>query len=365
MEFGGFVMILLHGISEGPSDVDPEATSGVEEACKEMLRIRHLENVLHDLFLDKKIRGFCHLSIGQESVPVGISMHLGKKDVVICSYRCHGYALATGMDAQEVISEMLGSVQGCARGKGGSMHLYGPRFLGGHGIVGAQVPLGLGAAFAQKYRLAVGRENPGFFSGDKEGDPVGAWTTRAWQEAGNGDGVTVAVFGDGAANQGQIFESANIAALLKLPIVFVCENNQYGMGTHVGRASASPEMYNRFSFLPGIQANASDVLQVAEIFRFARSYALERGPVIIEYLTYRYNGHSMTDAFSGYRNPQEIEDRKASDPITHAARKLEQSGTSMSRLDEEAAREMQAASSCAAKSPRHSGSELYRDILLG
>ncbi|OAG31736.1 pyruvate dehydrogenase E1 component alpha subunit [Nematocida displodere] len=360
-------MFDLHKISHGPESPSKSTATpdDAKKACREMLRIRHMEMVLSSLYQSGKIRGFCHLSIGQEAIPVGISLHLGPEDMVITSYRCHGFALITGVDAKEIICEQVGSSEGCARGKGGSMHLYGKRFLGGHGIVGAQVSLGLGAAFAHKYRELLKDPDCLKKTGeDKPGEPVGSWTMLPWKKFQCRE-VTVAVFGDGAANQGQVYESLNMAALWNLPIVFVCENNRYGMGTSVNRASASESFYDRFSFVPGIRLDSTDVFAVASAFKFARKHALTKGPIVLECVTYRYNGHSMTDAFSGYRTKQEVETFENHDSIEKTKDYLgEDAGRTVSELSEAAHREMAALKEVSLNSQRCAPTDLYTDILI-
>ncbi|KAI5185283.1 pyruvate dehydrogenase E1 component alpha subunit [Nematocida homosporus] len=350
----------LHGLKTGPEEYVLDRTVG-ESACLEMFRIRHLETVLAELYKEKKVRGFCHLGIGQEAIPVGISLHLDPEDKLITSYRCHGLALVAGMDPKEIICEQLGSVEGCARGKGGSMHLYGKRFFGGHGIVGAQVPLGAGLAFAEKYRSLLGK--PECLTKD-DLCPVGSWTMKAW-EINECKHVSVVCFGDGAANQGQVYETMNMAALWKLPVVFVCENNEYGMGTPVCRASASTSFYNRFSFMPGIRASGIDIREVAGAFKYAREYALAHGPILLEYTTYRYNGHSMTDAFTGYRRHEEVEDHKTRDPIEIAGTCLEEmKDRLLAEMNEAAHREMASIREVALRSERCKDHELCTDVLV-
>ena len=234
-----------------------------------MLLIRRFEEKAGQLYGLGLIGGFCHLYIGQEAVAVGLQSALDPaRDSVITGYRDHGHMLAYGIDPKVIMAELTGRAAGISRGKGGSMHMFSVehKFYGGHGIVGAQVALGTGLAFAHKYR-------------------------------GDG-GVALAYFGDGAANQGQVYESFNMAELWKLPIIFVIENNQYAMGTSVNRSSAEDQLYRRGeSFrIPGMQVDGMDVLAV----RGAVTSALEwvragKGPVLMELKTYRYRGHSMSD----------------------------------------------------------------------
>ncbi|KAI5192009.1 pyruvate dehydrogenase E1 component alpha subunit [Nematocida sp. AWRm77] len=365
----------LHLLAEHrEKPVEEVSSEHAVRLCKEMARIRVMETVLSDLYLEKKIQGFCHLGIGQESIPVGVSVHLDPEDLVICSYRCHGYALVTGMDPKEIICEQVGSIDGCARGKGGSMHLYGPRFFGGHGIVGAQISLGIGLAFALKYR-SLQADTPGASEGAQaqagagagagDGDkPVGLWTMQAWKKN-TCRNVAVIFFGDGAANQGQMYESANMAVLWNLPVVFVCENNKYGMGTSVERINATSSFFNRFSFLPGIRADSTDVFHVSSVFEYARTHALTKGPILVEYTTYRYNGHSMTDAFSGYRTPQEVSTHQQHDPLEHIKQHLgPDSNRVYSKIFEEAQKEMGTIKEIALNSQRCPETELFTDILI-
>jgi pyruvate dehydrogenase E1 component alpha subunit len=194
-------------------------------------------------------------------VAVGLEHSITPEDLLITSYRCHPFAVLRGGTITGVLAELLGRQAGMSKGKGGSMHIFTERFFGGNGIVGAQVPLGAGLAFAQKYQ-------------EKKA-------------------VTFALYGDGAANQGQVFESFNMAKLWDLPVIFVCENNKYGMGTSAERSSMNTEYFTRGDKIPGIQANGMDVMAVAQAARYARDWALAgKGPLLLEYVTYRYGGHS-------------------------------------------------------------------------
>ncbi|KAJ3275385.1 alpha subunit of pyruvate dehydrogenase [Terramyces sp. JEL0728] len=252
---------------------------------KVMVEIRRLEMACDQAYKAKQIRGFCHLSIGQEAIAAGMEAAITKNDSIITAYRCHGFTLTRGQTATSIIAELMGKKIGSSLGKGGSMHLFAPEFYGGNGIVGAQVPLGAGIALAHKYR-----EN-------------GA--------------MCFSLYGDGAANQGQVFEAYNMAKLWNLPCVFVCENNNYGMGTAAARAAASTKYYTRGDYIPGLRVNGMDVLAVREASKYAREWAISgNGPLVMEMVTYRYGGHSMSDPGTTYRTREEIQHmRSTSDPI--------------------------------------------------
>jgi pyruvate dehydrogenase E1 component alpha subunit len=257
-------------------------------AFRHMLRIRRFEEKAGQLYGMGLIGGFCHLYIGEEAVVVGMQMVLKPGDQVITGYRDHGHMLACGMEPRGVMAELTGRRGGYSKGKGGSMHMFSVEkgFYGGHGIVGAPVPLGTGLAFANKYR-------------------------------GN-DNVSLTYFGDGASNQGQVYESFNMAKLWHLPVVYVIENNQYGMGTSVARASATTNLSLRgLSFdVPGEQVDGMDVRAVKAAGERAVKWCREgNGPIILEMLTYRYRGHSMSDP-AKYRPKEEVDKvRTEHDPI--------------------------------------------------
>jgi pyruvate dehydrogenase E1 component alpha subunit len=319
-----------------------EATPAEMEAFyREMLLIRRFEEKAGQLYGLGLIGGFCHLYIGQEAVAVGLQSALdGDKDSVITGYRDHGHMLAYGIDPKVIMAELTGRAAGISRGKGGSMHMFSVehKFYGGHGIVGAQVSLGNGLAFAHKYR-------------------------------GDG-GLCMAYFGDGAANQGQVYESFNMAELWKLPMIFVIENNGYAMGTSVNRSSAEDQMYRRGeSFrVPGIQVNGMDVLEV----RAAAEVAVEwvrsgKGPLLLELKTYRYRGHSMSDP-AKYRSREEVQAvREKSDPIEGLKAEMIAAGIGEDRLKEidQSIRKIVAESADFAESaPEPDLSELYTDVLV-
>ncbi|KPI34316.1 Pyruvate dehydrogenase E1 component subunit alpha, mitochondrial [Cyphellophora attinorum] len=258
----------------------------------DMVAVRRMEMAADRLYKEKKIRGFCHLSTGQEAVAVGIEHAITKEDAIITAYRCHGFALMRGGTVKSIIGELLGRREGIAYGKGGSMHMFAKGFYGGNGIVGAQVPVGAGIAFAHQY--------------------TGSKTT------------TLALYGDGASNQGQVFEAFNMAKLWNLPILFGCENNKYGMGTSAARSSALTEYYKRGQYIPGLKINAMDVLAVKAAVQYGREYTVEeKGPLVLEYVTYRYGGHSMSDPGTTYRTREEIQRmRSTNDPIAGLKMKI-------------------------------------------
>ncbi|MEQ1492376.1 MAG: pyruvate dehydrogenase (acetyl-transferring) E1 component subunit alpha, partial [Terricaulis sp.] len=257
---------------------------------RDMLLIRRFEERAGQLYGMGLIGGFCHLYIGQEAVVVGMQAALREGDQVITAYRDHGHMLAAGMEANGVMAELTGRSGGYSRGKGGSMHMFSTEkaFYGGHGIVGAQVSLGTGLAFANQYR--------------KDGK------------------VCLTYFGDGAANQGQVYESFNMAALWKLPVVYIVENNQYAMGTSIQRSSSETHLHKRgVSFnIPGEEVDGMDVVAVREAGKRAVENARAgNGPTLLEMKTYRYRGHSMSDP-AKYRTKEEVDEQKAKrDPIDH------------------------------------------------
>ena len=321
-----------------PYDATPEE---LEKFYREMLLIRRFEEKAGQLYGLGLIGGFCHLYIGQEAVAVGLQSALdGDKDSVITGYRDHGHMLAYGIDPKVIMAELTGRQAGISKGKGGSMHMFSVehKFYGGHGIVGAQVSLGTGLAFAHKYR-------------------------------GDG-GVAMAYFGDGASNQGQVYESFNMAELWKLPIIFVIENNQYAMGTSVNRSSAEDQLYRRGeSFrIPGMQVDGMDVLAV----RGAAEAALEwvragKGPVLMELKTYRYRGHSMSDP-AKYRSREEVQAvRDKSDSIEHLKKLMTDAGITEDKfkeIDKEIRAIVAESADFAESAPEPELHELYTDVLV-
>ncbi|WP_160120293.1 pyruvate dehydrogenase (acetyl-transferring) E1 component subunit alpha [Rhodovarius lipocyclicus] len=314
----------------------PQLTS----CYRDMLLIRRFEEKAGQLYGMGLIGGFCHLYIGQEAVVVGIQSQLKPGDQVITSYRDHGHMLACGMEARGVMAELTGRVGGYSKGKGGSMHMFSREksFFGGHGIVGAQVSLGIGLAFANWYR-----EN---------------------------DHVSTAYFGDGAANQGQVFESLNLAALLKLPCIFIIENNKYGMGTSVERATASHDLSKNGSpwGIPGEQVDGMDVQAVAAAAQRAVQYCRGgHGPYLLEMQTYRYRGHSMSDP-AKYRTREEVQKmREQRDCIENLRRILLDDGVTeadLKKIDDEVKAIVQDSADFAQSSPEPDPAELWTDVLV-
>ncbi len=321
--------------------LEPPATPEVLlKYYRDMLLIRRFEEKAGQMYGMGLIGGFCHLYIGQEAVVVGLQAAITPDDAVITTYRDHGHILACGMDPKGVMAELTGRRDGYSRGKGGSMHMFSRErnFFGGHGIVGASVPLGTGLAFAQKY-LENGR-------------------------------VTLCYFGDGAVNQGQVYESFNMAALWRLPVIYVIENNQYSMGTALDRHSAQTELYRRGESLgvSGRQSDGMDVLAVKsagdDVVRHVRD---GNGPIILEVMTYRYRGHSMSDP-SKYRSKEEVNRMRAErDPIEQVRRRLIEGGSdevALKEIDREVKAIVSEAAEFATNSPEPDPVELYTEILL-
>ena len=308
---------------------------------RQMLLIRRFEEKAGQLYGMGLIGGFCHLYIGQEAVVVGMMASANKQDSVITSYRDHGHMLACDMDLKGVMAELTGRRGGYSKGKGGSMHMFSreKNFYGGHGIVGAQIPLGTGLAFAHKYK--------------------------------NDGGINHAYCGDGAINQGQIYESFNMAELWKLPVIYVIENNRYGMGTSIERASATTELYQRgASFgIPGAQVDGMDILAVkAAAEKAAARCRAGKGPFILEMKTYRYRGHSMSDP-AKYRDKEEVSMvRKESDPIDNLRDKLIAAKAADEAMLKDTDKDIKAIVTAAAEfaqaSEEPDPSELFTDILV-
>ena len=310
------------------------------QAYADMLLIRRFEEKAGQLYGMGLIGGFCHLYIGQEAVVIGIQAALGEGDQVITSYRDHGHMLACGMEPRGVMAELTGRSGGYSKGKGGSMHMFSKekRFFGGHGIVGAQVSLGTGLAFANWYR-------------------------------GN-DRVCATYFGEGASNQGQVFESFNLAALMKLPCIYVIENNRYGMGTSVERASASRNLSQNGApwGIPGVQVDGMDVAAVKAAAEVAVAHCRAgNGPYLMEVQTYRYRGHSMSDP-AKYRSRDEVQKmRTERDCIEAAKTQLVAHGVGedeFKRIDTEVKTRVQDAADFAQSSPEPDPKELWTDVLV-
>ena len=330
---------------KGKTKPDAEKSVAVDhdllvKMYSDMLLIRRFEEKAGQLYGQGLIGGFCHLYIGQEAVVVGMqSTIVSEKDTVITSYRDHGHMLACGMDPKGVMAELTGRRNGYSRGKGGSMHMFSAekKFYGGHGIVGACVPIGAGLAFAHKYN---GTSN-----------------------------VSLTYYGDGAANQGQIYEAFNMAALWKLPVIFIIENNQYGMGTSVKRASASPDFYKRGEpfGIPGRKVDGMDVLAVREAGEIAVAHCRAgKGPYILQMETYRYRGHSMSDP-AKYRTREEVERvRTERDPIQTMHNHLVDEGAAtdeeLKKIDQAVKKLVTEAADFAVADPEPDPSELYTDV---
>lgn len=327
--------------SKGKSNKDFTQEQDIT-AYKDMLLIRRFEEKAGQLYGMGLIGGFCHLYIGQEAVVTGMQMCIEEgEDQVLTSYRDHGHMLACGMDPKGVMAELTGRISGLSKGKGGSMHMFSKekQFFGGHGIVAAQVPIGAGLAFANKYR-------------------------------GN-DKVSLTYFGDGAANQGQVYESFNMASLWKLPVIFIIENNHYAMGTSVSRASAHVEFADRgASFgIPGIKVDGMDVREVYAAGQDAVAHCRSgKGPMILEMSTYRYRGHSMSDP-AKYRTKDEVQKMRSDhDPIEQVKARLldnkwmDEAG--LKEMDKDVRAVVNEAADFATNDPEPPVSELYTDILV-
>ncbi len=312
----------------------------LQDMYKKMLLIRRFEEKAGQLYGMGQIGGFCHLYIGQEAVVVGIQSAQIDGDSIVTSYRDHGHMLACDMDPKGVMAELTGRKDGYSKGKGGSMHMFSREkgFFGGHGIVAAQVPIGAGLAFSHKY------------NGNKN--------------------VSITYFGDGAANQGQVYESYNIASLWKLPVVFVIENNKYGMGTSVNRSSAGENLSDRgkpYGIMSEI-VDGMDILAVREAAIRAIDYCRSgQGPYILEMKTYRYRGHSMSDP-AKYRTRDEVDKiRKTSDPIENIKSLLNKMGVedkTLKDIDTDIKSVIAEAAKFAQNSPEPSEDELFTDITI-
>jgi pyruvate dehydrogenase E1 component alpha subunit len=336
------VIVTEAGKANGQAHIAAFSAEQDLAAYREMLLIRRFEEKAGQLYGMGFIGGFCHLYIGQEAVVVGMQMALKPGDQVITGYRDHGHMLACGMDPKGVMAELTGRRGGLSRGKGGSMHMFSVEkgFYGGHGIVGGQVPLGTGLAFANRYR-------------------------------GN-DNVCLAYFGDGASNQGQVYEAFNMAELWRLPVIYIIENNRYAMGTAIERSSATTNLSQRgASFgIPGEQVDGMDVRAVNAAGEKAVAHARAgNGPYILEMLTYRYRGHSMSDP-AKYRTREEVDKMRAEhDPIEQVRQRLLTSGAAdedkLKALDAEIRQIVNESAEFAQNDPEPDPRELYTDVLVG
>ena len=307
---------------------------------KYMLKIRRFEERAAQLYGMGHIGGFCHLYIGQEAVVVGVLMTIEKNDSVVTTYRDHGHMIARGLDPKKIMSELTGRVSGYSKGKGGSMHMFSKEnnFFGGHGIVGAQVPIGTGIAFTHKYN--------------------------------NEKNICRTYIGDGAMNNGQVFEAFNIAALWKLPVLYIIENNKYGMGTSVDRASAGSELFKRGEAfgIPGESVDGMNVFSVIKTAEKAGKYVRSgKGPYIIEVQTYRYRGHSMSDP-AKYRSKKELENYKETDPIeivkSEILNKKIANEEEVEKINKNIINEIKNAAEFALSSDYPNDSELYTDVYV-
>eukprot|EP00199_Chlamydomonas_sp_CCMP681_P002102 CAMPEP_0119107106 /NCGR_PEP_ID=MMETSP1180-20130426/7953_1 /TAXON_ID=3052 ORGANISM="Chlamydomonas cf sp, Strain CCMP681" /NCGR_SAMPLE_ID=MMETSP1180 /ASSEMBLY_ACC=CAM_ASM_000741 /LENGTH=401 /DNA_ID=CAMNT_0007092545 /DNA_START=67 /DNA_END=1272 /DNA_ORIENTATION=- len=321
---------------EAPSTTVETTVGELAKMYYSMFRMRRMEVAADMQYKAKLIRGFCHLYDGQEAVLEGIEAALTPQDSIITSYRDHCHAVSRGGTVASVMAELFGRATGKTHGIGGSMHMYNRQhnFYGGNGIVGAQIPLGAGVAFAHKYK--------------KEPN------------------VCVAMYGDGAANQGQKYEALNMAGLWDLPVIFVCENNHYGMGTAAWRSAKSPLYYTRGDYIPGIKADGMDVLAVKQVVAFAKAHVLAKGPIILELDTYRYHGHSMSDPGSTYRTRDEINSmRQQRDPVERVKKLLIENGypaEEVKRMEREVKQDVDSAVEAAKAAPIPPPEWLWRNM---
>merc|ERR1719188_1040691 len=326
----------LRHLDEGPATSTTLTREDGLRLYHQMVTVRRMETAAANLYKEKSIRGFCHLCSGQEAVYSGMKAALREQDSVITSYRAHGFTYVMGVPVLGVLAELTGKKSGVVRGKGGSMHMYAKNFYGGNGIVGAQVPLGAGIAFAHKYK-------------------------------GDG-GVNFSLYGDGAANQGQVAEAYNLAKLWDLPVVFICENNHYGMGTSQDRSSASQSFFTKGDYIPGIRVDGMDIISVREATKFAIDYCGSgKGPLVYEIATYRYHGHSMSDPGTSYRTREEIQEmRQTRDPITSLREKMVSSklaeADELKKIELDARKMVDGVVKQAKSDPELDVSELYYDV---
>ena len=305
-----------------------------------MLKIRRFEERAAQLYGMGHIGGFCHLYIGQEAVVVGVLMTIDKNDSVVTTYRDHGHMIARGLDPKRIMAELTGREDGYSAGKGGSMHMFSKEnnFYGGHGIVGAQVPIGTGIAFTHKYN--------------------------------DENNICRTYIGDGAMNNGQVFEAFNLASLWKLPVLYIIENNKYGMGTSVDRAAAGSDLYKRGEAfgIPGEKVDGMNIFKVIEAADKAGKYVREgNGPYIIEVQTYRYRGHSMSDP-AKYRTKEELQNYKETDPIEivkkDMLKKKFANEKDIEKINKEILDEIKNAADYALNSQYPKDNELYTDVYI-
>ncbi len=310
------------------------------QVYKCMLEIRRFEERAAQLYGMGHIGGFCHLYIGQEAVVVGVLMTINNNDCVVTTYRDHGHMIARGLEPKKIMAELTGRATGYSKGKGGSMHMFSKKnnFFGGHGIVGAQVPIGTGIAFSLKYQ--------------------------------NEKNICRTYIGDGAMNNGQVFESFNLASLWKLPVLYIIENNMYGMGTSINRAAAGSELYKRGeSFdIPGKIVDGMNVFKVREAAYKAGKYVRDgKGPYILEMQTYRYRGHSMSDP-AKYRSKEELDLYKSKDPIQIAYDEIIKNKIAtkedLEKINKQTIEKIKSAADFALKSPYPIDSDLYTDVFI-
>lgn len=323
-----------------PKKIDAQTADLYRTYLRQMLQIRRFEEKAGEAYSLGKIGGFCHLYIGQEAVAVGTLAALRHDDYLTCSYRDHGHALARGMSARAVMAELFGKGAGCTKGKGGSMHLFDASlgFLGGHGIVGGHIPLTTGIAFAIKYR--------------------------------GGDQVALCYFGEAAVNNGAFHEALNMAALWKLPAIYICENNRYGMGTALERASAIYDISERACSydMANEVVDGQDVLAVrAAMDRACARARKENLPTLLEIRTYRFMGHSMSDPIHGhYRTKEEVDEQRKRDPITTWGDRLVAAGlideAGIRQVDAEVTAEAEDAVKFADEAPEPAPEELWADV---
>lgn len=291
-----------YNLESSPTTSTECSKSDLLDYFEKMYEMRRMEITCDNEYKARNIRGFCHLYDGQEAVGMGIHAALTKEDSWITSYRCHCVSLLRGGTVKSVLAELFGRLDGSSKGRGGSMHFYNREhnFYGGQGIVGAQVPVGNGLAFANKYNTPPGEQMP----------------------------IAIACYGDGAANQGQIWESANMASLWSLPMVFIIENNGYGMGTSIDRHSSHSDYYKMGNHIPGLRIDGMNVVAVREGMKFVKDFCGSgNGPMYVEMMTYRYHGHSMSDPGTTYRNREEIAfTRSTRDPLEFVKKSIIDAG---------------------------------------